>query len=69
MGVVLRIMLFAVLIRGWNAIKSSGWRQPNDAKALNQTVKENPTTVINMLERVLHNVSKFVCVRECVFDS
>ena len=50
--VVLRMRLFVVLIRGWNAMKFSGWRRPNDVKALNQTEKENPTTVLNMLEQV-----------------
>lgn len=62
--VVLQIRLFVVLIRGWNAMKFSGWRRPNDAKALNQTEKENPTTVFNILEHVLHSGSKFVSVRE-----
>lgn len=47
-------------------MKFSWWRRPNDAKALNQTEKENPTTVFNVLEHALHNGSKFVCMRECV---
>lgn len=43
-------------------MKIGGWRRPNDAKALNQTEKENPTTVFNALEHVLHNGSHCVCV-------
>lgn len=61
---VLWMMLFVALIRGWNAMKFSGWWRPHDAKALNHTEKENPTTVFNMLERVLQNGSTCVSVRE-----
>lgn len=47
-------------------MKIGGWRRPNDAKALNHTEKENPTTVFNMLDRVLHNGSKCVFKKICV---
>lgn len=66
-SVVLWMKLFVVQIREWNAMKFSGWRQPNDAKALNHTEKKNPTTVFNMLLCVLHNGSKCVCQRICGF--
>lgn len=55
MGDVLRMRLFVVLIRAWNAMKFGGWRRPNDANALNQPEKENPTTLFNMLQHVLHS--------------
>lgn len=59
---VLQLKLFVVLTKGYE-IKFSGWKQLNDAKAQNQR-KENCTTVLNLLEDVLHSSSKFVCVRE-----
>lgn len=60
---ICKLCFFVALIKGWNEMKSSGWRRPNDAKALNQTEKGNPTTVFKMLKHVLHNGSKFVCER------
>lgn len=47
-------------------MKISGWRRPNDAKALNHTERENPTTVFNLLDCALHNGSKCVSKKMCL---
>lgn len=58
--------LLQLLIRRWNAVKWRGWRWPNDATALNQAAKQNPTTVFNTVPYVLFSGATFVWENGCV---